>query len=183
MLAQSTSEANVCKSQDGYTKRVVFVINGGHQTVEVKNYENHAEQARNLMQTHGLVNWKFIFDRAKTRAGCCNFTDKTISISKLFIASTSGNDGFRNTLLHEIAHALVGMDGGHGPEWKRVAIRIGCDGKRCFKNAFSECRFMVSCECGLVNVSRHKICSRLLMRKCNVCKSKLTARRKKKKGM
>jgi predicted RNA-binding Zn-ribbon protein involved in translation (DUF1610 family) len=33
--------------------------------------------------------------------------------------------------LHEIAHALVGPGYGHCWVWKRKALEIGCNGKRC----------------------------------------------------
>jgi predicted SprT family Zn-dependent metalloprotease len=37
-----------------------------------------------------------------------------------------------NTILHEIAHALVGCGHGHDLTWKRMALAIGCDGNRCY---------------------------------------------------
>ena len=36
----------------------------------------------------------------------------------------------RETILHEIAHALCGKPG-HGPEWRRIARSIGCSAERC----------------------------------------------------
>jgi predicted SprT family Zn-dependent metalloprotease len=40
---------------------------------------------------------------------------------------------FKNTVLHEIAHAIAGPEAGHGSQWKRIAHQIGYDRnfKRC----------------------------------------------------
>lgn len=37
-----------------------------------------------------------------------------------------------NVLLHEIAHALVPPRSGHNFIWKRKALSIGCNGRRCY---------------------------------------------------
>jgi plasmid stabilization system protein ParE len=37
----------------------------------------------------------------------------------------------RDTILHEVAHALAGPKAKHGPVWREVAVRIGCSGRRC----------------------------------------------------
>jgi hypothetical protein len=36
-----------------------------------------------------------------------------------------------DTILHEIAHALVGARHGHDRVWRATALRIGCSGTRC----------------------------------------------------
>lgn len=88
--------------------------------------------ARLLMSAHGLTakGWRFEWDNAARRFGQCRYTTKTISMSrKLTVQRTE--DAVRNTMLHEIAHALVGSAAGHGYVWQAKAISIGCDGKRC----------------------------------------------------
>lgn len=37
----------------------------------------------------------------------------------------------RDTLAHEIAHVIAGIDAGHGPAWKRAARSLGHSGERC----------------------------------------------------
>jgi Zn finger protein HypA/HybF involved in hydrogenase expression len=37
----------------------------------------------------------------------------------------------KNTLLHEIAHALVGPHHGHDRVWRAKALELGCNGSRC----------------------------------------------------
>jgi predicted SprT family Zn-dependent metalloprotease len=42
-------------------------------------------------------------------------------------------ESMRNTILHEIAHAMDFLERGttdHGPKWQRIALSIGCDAKR-----------------------------------------------------
>lgn len=85
--------------------------------------------ALKLMTEHGLIpKWSFRFDRAKVRFGCCNFTKKEISLSK---SLTELNDKAKvyDTILHEIAHALVGPFFGHGKKWKQKVIELGGEAK------------------------------------------------------
>ena len=45
------------------------------------------------------------------------------------------DDEVKNTILHEIAHALdfcIRGKSAHDYIWKSIAIEIGCDGKRCY---------------------------------------------------
>ena len=87
--------------------------------------------AVNLMQQHGLHTWRFEFDRAKRRFGCCNYTLKLITLSSELVRINEVEQ-VRDTILHEIAHALVGHKHGHNAVWQRKAIEIGCNGERCF---------------------------------------------------
>ena len=49
------------------------------------------------------------------------------------------DDHVIDTLLHEIAHALVGHKHGHDAVWRRKALQIGCNGKRCYsEDSFKE---------------------------------------------
>jgi predicted SprT family Zn-dependent metalloprotease len=91
--------------------------------------------ALNLMKQHGLTNigWSFEFDNAKRRFGCCDYRTKTISLSRDLV-KLNDEPKVENTILHEIAHALVGRNHGHDNVWKQKAIEIGCDGNRCYSN-------------------------------------------------
>lgn len=68
--------------------------------------------------------WKFQFDSAKRRAGICNYTDKTIGLSR-HMASIHKIDQSQQTLWHEIAHALSGKVEGHGKKWLATAKSLG----------------------------------------------------------
>lgn len=93
------------------------------------------QMARDKFNQHGLANdWKFGFDRAVKRYGATHFTRRYITVSRHFINHPSvTKKKVLNTILHEIAHALVGSTHGHDNVWRDCAIRIGCDGKRCGK--------------------------------------------------
>lgn len=86
--------------------------------------------ARSLMAQHGLTGWRFEFDRAKRRAGVCRHGQKVIGLSAP-ITRLHPEAEVRDTILHEIAHALAGPRAGHGPAWVATARRIGCSGERC----------------------------------------------------
>jgi predicted SprT family Zn-dependent metalloprotease len=86
--------------------------------------------AEHLLARHGLSDWQVAYDNAKRRAGVCRYRDKTIGLSAPLTALHSDAD-VRDTILHEIAHALAGPEHGHDAHWRRVAMSIGCGGERC----------------------------------------------------
>lgn len=89
------------------------------------------ELALDLMRQYALLDsgWSFKFDRATQRFGQCNFRLKTISLSKV-LAPVIDESEVRDTLLHEIAHAIAGYSAGHGRKWKELFISMGGSGKR-----------------------------------------------------
>lgn len=82
------------------------------------------ELASEMLATHGLTDWQFDFDRARTRAGLCNYQLQRITVSRHYVTMSSLEDA-RQVLLHEIAHALVGKVHGHGRVWRAKASSIG----------------------------------------------------------
>ena len=86
--------------------------------------------AHRLMEEHGLAGWRFELDRAKRRAGICRHAQKVIGLSAP-ITRLHPEAEVRDTILHEIAHALAGPKAGHGPAWVATARRIGCSAERC----------------------------------------------------
>lgn len=89
-----------------------------------------AALAHELMTRHGLVGWRLVFDNAKTRAGVCRPARREIGLSRVLTQLHDEAD-VRDTILHEIAHALVGPEHGHDAVWREAALRIGCSGQRC----------------------------------------------------
>jgi predicted SprT family Zn-dependent metalloprotease len=83
-----------------------------------------------LMAEHGLVDWSLDFDDAKVRAGQCRFAARSISLSRPLMRLYD-EAHVRETLLHEIAHALVGPAHGHDAHWRATALRLGSTGRRC----------------------------------------------------
>ena len=72
--------------------------------------------------------WTFKFDNAKTRLGHCRDATKTIYISRHLVL-LNDEDEVRDTILHEIAHAIVGerrrWREEHDKAWRVVAHSIG----------------------------------------------------------
>ncbi|MFI7587086.1 SprT-like domain-containing protein [Spongisporangium articulatum] len=92
--------------------------------------ESAGRLARGLMARHGLLGWSLVFDNAKTRAGICRQDRRQIGLSRVLTALHDEAE-VRDTVLHEIAHALVGVEHGHDEVWRAQARRIGCTGRRC----------------------------------------------------
>jgi hypothetical protein len=87
--------------------------------------------ATDLMAQHGLTGWSFSWLSSKKRFGQCSYGPKLVSLSRDLVALNTV-ERVTNTILHEIAHALLPSHVGHKPEWVRMARSIGCDGKRCY---------------------------------------------------
>ena len=87
-------------------------------------------RARALMDQHGLTGWRLVLDNAKTRAGVCRPGRKEIGLSRVLTPLHSEAEVI-DTVLHEIAHALVGAEHGHDAVWRAKALQIGCSGARC----------------------------------------------------
>ena len=107
-----------------------------------------------------LRTWGFGFDRAVRRLGRCSYGRKMITISEHLLRGGVSDAVLVNTMRHEIAHAVT-PNHGHGKEWKAMAKRLGCDGKRCsVDNTLSRANplnLKVYCiECG----KTHKRCYR-----------------------
>lgn len=101
-----------------------------------------------LMEEFGLreQGWKFQFSNHKTFLGMCYHDKKVIALSQHFIYK-SPDDVTTDTLLHEIAHALVGSGHGHDNVWRRKAIEIGCNGNRTCSEGVSTAKFNYLMEC------------------------------------
>ncbi len=103
-----------------------------------------AQKAERLILAHGLPSWSFQFDDASRRAGCCHYDAKVISLSRLYCLNAPDKQ-VRNTILHEIAHALVGPEHHHDSVWKAKARSIGCTGDRCHNVEFAPPRYIATC--------------------------------------
>ena len=93
-----------------------------HETIQFANL---------LLTQSGLKDkgWKFRINSNRSRLGVCRYRTRYIEISQFHLTSPATE--IRNTILHEIAHAIVGAGHGHGPVWKAKAKEIGCTGERC----------------------------------------------------
>jgi predicted SprT family Zn-dependent metalloprotease len=97
--------------------------------------------ARKLMEEHGLNPHRFKFTNARTQLGNCNWQRvwpqvifKHIGLSR-FLVVLNDENAVRATMLHEIAHALVGYGHNHDRVWKLKALEIGAKPNRTNKTA------------------------------------------------
>lgn len=84
--------------------------------------------------------WKFKWNRSMKFLGRCNHTRKIIFLSYRWALACELEETI-DTILHEIAHALTPYDScptGHGPEWKKVAIKLGAKPESYFKSSLTK---------------------------------------------
>ena len=90
------------------------------------------EMVNAAMSKHGLIKngWTFKFNNRKRTLGVTKHgRTKSIELSRDMVNNMPA-DVVNNTILHEVAHALVGPRHGHDSVWKAMAIKIGCNGSR-----------------------------------------------------
>ena len=92
-------------------------------------------EANRLMKQHGLINkgWSFELDNSRRRMGVCRYGKKVIGMSR-HLAPLAKDEKVKDTILHEIAHALVGSGHGHNHVWRAKALEIGCKANRCYSS-------------------------------------------------
>jgi predicted SprT family Zn-dependent metalloprotease len=125
--------------------------------------------AEYLLEVHDLDDWQVSYDNAKRRAGICHFAEQTLGLSAPLTAVHSEDD-VRDTILHEIAHALVGPVHGHDATWRAMARRIGCSGERCVSpdSPTPPAAWLGTCPGGHT-LDRHRRPERVLT--CGLCSS------------
>ena len=134
------------------------------------------------------LDYKFEFDNSKRRFGCCcvfrssPWADvrRWISLSKPLCSINLDKlqTKIKDTILHEIAHALAihvnPSAPAHGRLWEHIAKQIGCDGRRCYNdeeiNTIQETKYTLSCPVCDYTRGMHKRPKR--DRACNVCCTK-----------
>ena len=111
--------------------------------------------ANELLKKHGLINkgWRFEFDNAPRRFGCCKYRSKRITLSKK-LTELNDEENVLDTILHEIAHALT-PGHHHDSVWRTKALEIGCDGNRCYSSdevVTPESKYIAKCSgCGMIH--------------------------------
>jgi hypothetical protein len=100
--------------------------------------------ARKAMETNFIVDgkvfnmerlgWSLSYNTNKSRLGVCKTRNKQIELSMYFLkANLEACNEMRDTILHEIAHAIdVEIRGysDHSENWKRIARAVGADDSR-----------------------------------------------------
>lgn len=105
--------------------------------------------ANEKLAEHGLIlqGWKFEFDHAVRRYGSCSHKKKCITLSEPLTLLNDYAD-INDTVLHEIAHALVGSGHGHDAVWKDKCVELGCRPIRCGDGEVTPAKYQATCVCG-----------------------------------
>ncbi len=128
--------------------------------------------ALSLMEQHGLrkAGWRFRWGNGKRQLGSAGVkrrvdpvTGRTIEVRTITLSRhlvrLNSDDEVRDTILHEIAHAIAGLEHGHDAVWKAVCRRIGARPKRVADEMVQvvAARFEVVCgTCRQVLAQRHR---------------------------
>lgn len=131
--------------------------------------------AEDLMEKHGLLKsegWKFDFSKTYRSLGRCSSKRKEIHISEKWLSVLSYEDVYE-TLVHEIAHGIVGTDQGHNEVWKAKCRELGISDERLYKNYNQKAphKFVGVCPNCKSKLFRHRKPTSLIS--CGVCAPKV----------
>jgi len=148
------------------------------------NLKQAAQLARQLMNDHGVTKdgWIFKWGNGKRQLGSCqvkrNRTSRQIEVKFIklsrHLVRLNDDEEVRDTILHEIAHALVGIEHGHDAVWQAKCREIGAKPERLAGEEVTmvECRYRIVCgTCQKVLAKRHRRinASRLKKSYCKTC--------------
>lgn len=111
--------------------------------------------------------WRFGFDLAPARAGVCRYGERRIHLSVPFCLRATRAQ-VRDTIVHEIAHAIVGREHGHDAVWRAKARELGCSAERAHGVRHTAARWVGECGCGNV-WRRQRLQRRIANGSCAAC--------------
>jgi len=130
-------------------------------------------------QIWSLSGWVLDFSNRKRTLGHCNCTKKIISISNAYL-KINLFPAMKDTLLHEIAHALQFEKTGktnHGKVWKTIALDVGCRPIRCADLSevnLPAAKYLGTCPCCGNKTNFYRKVSKVYS--CNICSNKFDPR-------
>ena len=125
--------------------------------------------ANDLMNLYGLSDWTFKFNNSKRQLGVCKGGIKQIEVSSHYVYQNT-EAHVKDTILHEIAHALVGVEHGHDDVWKKMCVRVGCLPKACDETAIlPKGAWQARCPGCMTLFNRHRKPARLTGLYCKKC--------------
>ena len=130
-------------------RAITEVVSAPAADCSLREVEEMAAALLELHQATGALpaGWNFGFDLAPARAGVCRYRERRIDLSVSYCLAATRAE-IEDTVLHEIAHAIVGPKHNHDAVWKAKAREIGCQGERCHRVQHSIPRWVGECGCG-----------------------------------
>lgn len=115
---------------------------------------------RNLLDEHGLTEqgWTIEFMNGKRLLGQCRYRNKTIRLSR-WLCRLGNDSEVIDTILHEVAHAIVGPGHKHDFVWKQKAMQLGAHPRACQNNMSYSVphKYEIVCSwCGGIVQKRHR---------------------------
>jgi predicted SprT family Zn-dependent metalloprotease len=102
-------------------------------------FNRHMDNACRLYPAFTANRHRVVFEIVPNMGGIAGQARGCLHIKvNLTLARQNPDYICNNTIPHEIAHIICahfGWDRGHGKNWKRVAVSLGCTGERCFNAA------------------------------------------------
>lgn len=127
------------------------------------------ELSVNLISLNGLDDWTFGFNKNKRRLGVCKQDERLIELSEHYVTHNT-REHVLDTILHEIAHAIVGTQHGHDDVWKAMCLRLGASPASCSATAvMPEGSWQARCPGCATVFTRHRRPRRLRGRYCVAC--------------
>lgn len=115
--------------------------------------------------------WEFGFNLNLMRGGVCRYGERRIEVSVSYCHRALPRE-VEGTILHEIAHAIVGYDEKHRRVFKEVCLRIGGDPRSCHEVEHTPPRWMGLCGCGR-RFPRHRLSRRARTGVCPKCRGRI----------
>ena len=150
---------------------VLSVIDAPVSECTLREIQTLGDHLVSAFQSRGALpaGWAFGFDLATSRAGVCRYAERRIDLSVSYCLAATRAE-IEDTVLHEIAHAIVGPRHNHDTVWKAKAREIGCAGERCHRVQHSTPKWIGECGCGQQwfrqtlqrRIMRNRVCA-----KCN----------------
>ena len=134
--------------------------------------------ANQLMKQYLSPDWHFMWMNTKRSCARCSFRFRLIELNSTYI-QFAPDDDIKNSILHEIAHAIAGPAAGHGWAWKIACRQVGCAGDRLARGehidnfVMSQAKYVADCPCGVPHIRNRKATG---IYTCSQCKTPLTWR-------
>ena len=148
------------------------VLERSGNTTSLSEVFQHATTVLKQFQEQGVLDaaWHVEFDLApkRSRPVSCLYGQQRIQLAVGHCLKADAAE-IRDTVLHEIAHALAGPKHHHDSHWKEIAKRIGCTAERCTTVKHSAGRWIGRCGCGGRTYERQRLTARARRAVCRRC--------------